>query len=345
MTNLHINERAQQLLKLLIECYIHDGQPVGSKFLATKTSFAMSSATIRNVMADLEQAGFLNSPHTSSGRIPTNLGYRFFVDSLLRTKNLNLGAKDEISTQLPSCNNTHELITATSTMLSNVTKLTGLVMLPRRDLLVLKHIEFIALSNNRILAILVFNKGEVENRIIHTDKIFSTSELKIIGNFLTQNFAGKELFEIRKSLLKILQDECKNIENLTQNIVEIANKALDTDHQNDYVVAGEENLIDITESPKVAKLRDLLAAFTEKRDILHILDQCIHSEGIKIFIGEESGYEPLGDCSVVVKPYYEKGRVIGVLGVIGPTRIHYNNVIAAVDVTSKLLSEALEKME
>lgn len=215
-------------------------------------------------------------------------------------------------------------------------------MLPRRDLLVLRHTEFLPLSGNRILVILVLNKGEVQNRIIHTDKVFSKLELQQIGNFLTQNFAGQELYQIRKNLLHALEEDRNNIEHLTQSIVDITSKALDTETENDYVVAGEANLLNANYS---AKLRDLFAAFAEKRDILHLLNQCIHSDGIKIFIGDESGYGPLEDCSMITKPYHEKGKVVGVLGVIGPTRIPYEHVIAAVDVTSKLLTAALEEMD
>lgn len=344
MSNININDRAQKILKILIEHYIREGQPVGSKTLARERSLAMSSASIRNIMADLETAGFLNSPHTSAGRIPTNRGYRFFVDSLLNTKVLGEQNAENFATALTNCNTTQELVSAASTLLSSLTKLTGLVMLPRRDALVLRHAEFLPLSNNRILVILVLNNGEVQNRIIHTNRIFSANELLHIGNYLTQNFVGKELPEIRQKLLEALQNERRNIETLTQNLVDIAAQALETEMPNDYVVSGEANLIDNADRSGITKLRELFNAFAEKRDILHLLDQCIHTDGIKIFIGDESGYDPLGDCSMITTPYHAKGKVVGVLGVIGPMRIPYEHVIAAVDVTAKLMSAALEEL-
>jgi len=344
-----INERAQEVLRLLVDCYIREGQPVASKALAQISQLNISPASIRHIMADLEEAGFLCSPHTSAGRVPTVKGYRFFVDSLLNVKfsptNLAIENWDE---QLRNCADTKELITTASSMLSDITHLASLVMLPRRESAILRHIEFLPLSNNRVLIILVLQKHEVQNRIIYTDRCYSHHELQTIGSYLTTNFAGKELHEIRQLLLVMMQQEQNEINALAQIIIEITNQPFfnaNTNTSTDYVIAGETNLFDINNQVAIEKLRDIFAAFATKRDIMHLLDRCLHADGIKIYIGDESGYAPLGDCSLVTTPYRENGKIVGVLGVIGPTRMKYDNAIAAVDITSKLLSAALGEFE
>ena len=340
-----LNERSQKLLKLLVECYIREGQPVGSKTLSAEGSLVMSPATIRNIMADLEEAGFINSPHVSAGRIPTVRGYRFFVDSLLNTNLTSSLDQNDITSQLSKCSDVKELVAATSSILSTMTKLTGLVMLPRRDQTVLKYIEFLPLSSNRVLVILVLNQGEVQNRIIYTDRSYSASELQQVGNFLTAKFNGKELSQIRHELIEALNEEKYHIAVLAQKIIEMTNQVLSADEKLDYIVSGEANLFNFADHAKVNKLQDLFAAFSEKRDILHLLNQCMQADGIKIYIGEESGYGPLDSCSVVAAPYRSGGKVLGVLGIIGPTRMSYEQAIAAVDVTAKLLSAALGEVE
>lgn len=338
-----LNERSQKLLKLLVESYINEGQPIGSKALALKSSLAMSSATIRNVMADLEDAGFINSPHTSSGRVPTAKGYRFFVDELLNTKPLT--NFDQVS--LPPCADTRGLVASASSMLSAMTKLTGLVMLPHQDSAILQQIEFLPLSGNRVLVILVLDKNQVQNRIIYTDRLLGASELQEAGNFLTSQFGGKDLYQIRCELMSEVAKERNNITELTQAIVDMTNESLDERHdgRGDYVVAGEENLFDYADYSGVQKLRDLFAAFSQKRDILHLLNQCLRADGVKIYIGEETEYGPLNDCSMITSTYHCNDKVVGVLGVIGPTRMPYDQAIAAVDVTSRLLSAALSEIK
>ncbi|CAL7959513.1 Heat-inducible transcription repressor HrcA [Gammaproteobacteria bacterium] len=340
-TPVQINERAQKLLKILVECYIREGQPVGSKTLAEGGELTMSSATIRNIMMDLETAGFINSPHTSAGRVPTVRGYRFFVDSLINTQALTEYDKTSPAAQLPQCTNTKELISAASSLLSTMTQLTGLVMLPRRESIVLRHVEFLPLSGNRVLVILVLNQYEVQNRVIYTDRCYTARELQQAGNFLTSWFNNKDLQQIRQELLMELNRERGNIEQLTQTIMDMTSKALGEQETNDYIVAGEANIFNFADYSGLGKLRELFEAFAQKRDILHLLNQCLHADGIKIYIGEESGYEPLGDCSMVTAPYRKNNKVVGVLGVIGPTRMPYEQTIAAVDVTAKLLSTAL----
>jgi len=341
-TEITLNERSQKLLKLLVECYIRDGEPIGSKTLAEESDFTMSPSTIRNIMADLETSGFIDSPHTSAGRIPTVRGYRFFVDGLLNAQLSNDFDRSTFVNQLPQGSDIKELVSAASSLLSSMTKLTGLVMLPRRDVTILKYIEFLPLSNNRVLVILILNQGEIQNRVIYTDRCYSESELKQVGNFLTSQFSGKELSQIRHELLLKLDEERHNIAHLAKTIVDMTDKILsEGDEQRDYIVSGEANLLNYADQADINKLRELFTAFSQKRNILHLLNQCLHAEGIKIYIGEESGYKPLDDCSVIAAPYHCDGQVLGVLGIIGPTRMSYNQAIAAVDVTAKVLSTAL----
>ncbi|EKE00805.1 MAG: hypothetical protein ACD_21C00271G0005 [uncultured bacterium] len=344
-TPVPINERARKLLKLLVECYIREGQPVGSKTLAQEVELAMSPATIRNIMMDLEAAGFINSPHTSAGRIPTVRGYRFFVDSLINIQGFTEGDKTALAAQLPQCANTKELVAAASSMLSTMTQLTGLVMLPRRESIILRQVEFLPLSGNRVLVILVLNQREVQNRVIYTDRCYTAAELQQAGNFLTSRFSNKDLHQIKQELLAALNQERSNIEQLTQTIMDMTDKALGEQETSDYVVAGEANMFNFADHSGLSKLRELFEAFAYKRDILHLLNQCLHADGMKIYIGEESGYEPLGGCSMITAPYRKNNKVVGVLGVIGPTRMPYEQAIAAVDVTAKLLGAALMDTE
>jgi heat-inducible transcriptional repressor len=340
-----ISDRAQKLLKILVECYIREGQPVGSKTLAQEGMPTMSSATIRNIMVDLESAGFINSPHTSAGRVPTVKGYRFFVDKLINTQAFTESNKTSLAAQLPEDANTKELLTAASSMLSTMTQLTGLVMLPRSEGIVLRQVEFLPLSGNRVLVVLILNQYEVQNRVIYTDRCYTAGELQRAGNFLTSQFSNKKLHQLHQELLTSLNQERDNIEQLTQTIMEMTSKALGEQETSDYIVAGEANMFNFADYSGLNKLRELFEAFAQKRDILHLLSQCLQADGIKIYIGEESGYEPLGDCSMITAPYRKNNKVVGVLGVVGPTRMPYEQTIAAVDVTAKLLSEALIDME
>jgi len=335
------SERSQALLKVLIERYIRDGQPVGSQTLAKDSGLSLSPATIRNIMADLEAMGLVESPHTSAGRIPTAKGYRLFVDTLLTIKPMHSREIEDIKQHLSNSINTSLLITQASDMLSSITKMAGLVTLPRRECTRLQHIEFLPLSSRRVLVILVVNDQEVQNRVIQVDREYTTAELLQAANFINSEFAGLELSVMRDKLLRSMQKSRDAMHKLMQDAVRIADQVLDIQQDEDYVLAGQTNLMNYAEMCDIDKLRQLFEAFNTKRDILHILDQSIHAEGTQIFIGEESGYAVLGGCSVVATPYKVDDEVIGVLGVIGPTRMAYDRVIPVVDVTAKLLSAAL----
>jgi heat-inducible transcriptional repressor len=339
-----LNERAQLLLKALIENYIRDGQPVGSRTLSRDSGLSLSSATIRNVMADLEDLGFVASPHTSAGRIPTDKGYRFFVDTLLKLKPLHHEEIEEIERRLGmDAPNGRSLVQTVSQMLSSVTHMAGLVTLPNPNYVALSHIEFVSLSENRTLAIMVMDNREVQNRVVQLERHYSSEELRRAANYLNEAFGGRSLPDVRAQLLRQLQETRQHMNQLMLDAIQVAQKVFDTktDERVEYVIAGETNLMGFAELSNVDKLRRLFEAFNEKHDMLKLLDSCLHAEGIQIFIGHESGYRILNEVSVVTAPYMLDNKVVGVLGIIGPTRMAYERVIPIVDVTAKLLGSAL----
>ncbi len=341
-----LTERAQLLLKALIENYIRDGQPVGSRTLSRDSGLSLSSATIRNVMADLEELGFVASPHTSAGRIPTDKGYRFFVDTLLKLKPLHPGEVEEIERGLGTNADAptgRSLVQTVSRMLSSVTRMAGLVTLPNPNYIVLSQIEFMGLSENRALAIMVMDNREVQNRVVQLDRHYSSEELRRAANYLNEAFSGRSLPDVRSQLVRQLQETRQHMNQLMVDAIQVAQKVFDTENEDrvEYVIAGETNLMGFAELSNVDRLRRLFEAFNEKHDILRLLDSCLRADGIQIFIGQESGYRILDDISVVTAPYMLGNKVVGVLGIIGPTRMAYERVIPIVDITAKLLGSAL----
>ena len=339
-----LSERAQQLLRVLVESYIRDGQPVGSRNLSRESGLALSAATVRNVMADLEEFGFVTSPHTSAGRVPTDKGYRFFVDTLLRVQPLEGDAVQELRRQFDAAaEGSRSVVAAASQMLSRVTQLAGVVTLPRPQQAAISHIEFLGLSDNRLLVVLVLDGREVQNRIVQQDRYRSPDELRRAANFLNEQLAGRTLAEARQAILGQLQEAQQTLNSVMIDAITMAQQALQPEKSGEleYVIAGETNLMGAAQLTNVEKLRRLFEAFNEKRDFLHLLDQSLHAEGVQIFIGQESGYQVLDDCSVVTAPYAAGSDVVGVIGVIGPTRMAYERVIPIVDVTAKLLGAAL----
>ena len=340
-----LSERSLYLFKTLVEHFIQDGAPGGSRTLSKDLSLNLSPATIRNVMADLEDFGLLDSPHTSAGRVPTAKGYRLFVDSLLRVNDLNSIEVEKIAKELDPGNDFKSLMQRTSSMLSDITQLAGVVMLPRTEQSKLQHIEFVVLSGNRVLVILVVNDREVQNRIINTSRTYSASELQEASNYLNDIFAGKDLTYVRANILDELEKTKEQLSQSMQTAMEMAQLAFDYEkskvNSDELFLSGETNLMDIAELCEVDKLKKLFNTFNQKRDILHLLEQAISADGIQIFIGEESGHDVLDNCSVVTSPYEVDGKILGVLGVIGPTRMHYERVIPIVDITAKMLGSAL----
>jgi heat-inducible transcriptional repressor len=339
-----LGERAQHLLRTLIESYIRDGQPVGSRALSRESGLQLSSATIRNVMADLEELGFVSSPHTSAGRVPTDKGYRFFVDTLLQLRPLDAAASAEIHRQFEASRDAStDLIATVSQLLSSATHLAGVVTLPRARQSALTQIEFVGLSENRVLGVLVFNGREVQNRIIQLERHYSPDELKRASNYLNEQFRGRSLGEVRQEILRQLSEDRAHLNQIMLDAITVAQQVFEGSEESrlEYVIKGETNLMGVAELTSVEKLRRLFEAFNEKRDFLHLLDQSLRAEGVQIFIGHESGYQILDDCSVITAPYADGKSVVGVLGVIGPTRMAYERVIPIVDLTAKLLGAAL----
>ncbi len=338
-----LTERAQHLLKVLVENYIRDGQPLGSRTLARTAGLDLSPATIRNVMADLEDLGLIASPHTSSGRVPTSLGYRLFVDSLIKVQPLGSRMVDQMRIELNPNLNADTLVKSVSGLLSDVTQLAGIVTVPRREQKALRQIEFLSLSDNRVLAILVMNEHEVQNRILHLDRPHAREELERAANYLNKMFAGKDLGAVRELLLSELNEVRESMNRMMLAAIELGGKALGETEEAKaaYVMAGEANLLGYDELADMEVLRQLFEAFNQKRDILHLLDKSMNAQGVQIFIGQESGYQALDNCSLVTAPYIVDEETVGVLGVIGPTRMAYERVIPIVDVTAKLLGAAL----
>jgi len=338
------NDRGQHLLRVLIQRYIRDGHPVGSRTLSKDSGLDLSPATIRNVMSDLEEMGLVSAPHTSAGRVPTPQGYRMFVDTLVRYR--QPGDRDirKIRQKLGGdYNSPGDLVTTVSGMLSDFTSMAGVVTVPRAPRIALRQIEFLPLSEKRILVILVVNDTDVQNRILHTDRDYSQSELQQAQNYINEHYAGTDLHSVRERLLTDLDQTRDSMNQAMHDIIAVAHSAMDkAEHPDEeYVLAGETNLMDFAELSDVDKLRGLFDAFSRKRLILDLLDRSIHADGVRIFIGEESGYQILDDCSIVTAPYHVDDDTIGVLGVIGPTRMAYDRVVPIVDVTARLLESAL----
>ncbi len=337
-----LDRRSQILLKTLVELYIAEGEPVGSRALSKHSGLDLSPASIRNIMADLEELGFIASPHTSAGRVPTPRGYRLFVDALLTTKPLDQVEISRLESNL-SRDHPQKLIRSASQLLSRLTHFAGVVVAARRDSQAFRHIEFLALSEKRILLILVTQAGDVQNRILFTDKSYTPSELTAAANFLNQHYAGLTLEEIRQRLREELTQLRENMSALMTAAIDASDRAL-TESTENYAVSGEMNLLDSHDlASNMSRLRELLELFERKTLLVQIMDVSTRAQGVQIFIGEESGISTLDECSVVTAPYETDGHVVGTVGVIGPTRMAYDRVIPIVDITAKLLSSALSQ--
>ncbi len=340
--NRMLDKRAQILLKTLIERYIAEGQPIGSRTLSRYSGLDLSPATIRNVMADLEELGFISSPHTSAGRVPTPLGYRFFVDTLLVVKPLESNALHRMEDELHP-DNPQRVIQAASQLLSQLTQFAGVVMTPRRRAVTFKHIEFLKLSEKRILLIVVTPEGDVQNRILFTERDFTSSELVEAANYINQNYSGQSFEDVRTRLQGELRELRQDVIALMSTALDAGSRAL-SEGASDYVISGERNLLTVQElSQDVTRLKQLLELFERKSSLVAILDLSLRGQGVQIFIGGESGVAAPDEVSVVTAPYRVGGEVVGTVGVIGPTRMAYDRVIPIVDVTAKLLSSALSQ--
>jgi len=344
-----LDDRSQQLLKILIESYIEDGQPVGSRKLSKSNGLNLSPATIRNVMSDLEDLGLVKSPHTSAGRVPTTIGYRTFVDSLITVNPMEEAQMQLLNNYLkndPQEADLQEVLKSASNVLSSVTHLAGLVTVPKIDANEFRQIEFLPLSNRRVLVILVINKQDVQNRIVNMESDYSIAELEQAANYLNQTFSGRPLEEVRQGILNDLNNTRLHMNEMMQTAIKMAGKVFEdkADDKNDFVLAGQTNLMDFEELSEMAQLRQLFEAFNQKSEILNLFDRSFGADGVQIFIGKESDCLPLKQCSMITSSYSVDGKIVGALGVIGPTRMNYKQVIPVVDVTAKLLGSILRKI-
>ncbi len=337
-----LNERAQNLLKILVERYIVEGQPVGSRALSRFSTLELSPATIRNVMADLEEMGFVSSPHTSAGRVPTPKGYRLFVDTLLTVRPLEELERQQLEEQLLP-DDPHRVVTAASQILSDLTHFAGVVVAPRRRGAVLRHIEFFRLSEKRVLLIIVASDGEVQNRVLITDRAYAPSQLQEASNYVNQHYAGVEFDHLGHKVKSELLDLHRDISALMSAAIEAGSEAM-RQPSDGVVISGGRNLLEVNDlSSNMERLRGLFDLFERKTQLMELLERSEHAEGVKIFIGGESQLVPLDECSIVTAPYEVDGQVVGTVGVIGPTRMAYERVIPIVDVTAKLVSSALSQ--
>ncbi|MBI5922739.1 MAG: heat-inducible transcriptional repressor HrcA [Betaproteobacteria bacterium] len=337
-----LDKRAQTLLKTLIERYIAEGQPVGSRTLSRHSGLELSPATIRNVMSDLEELGFITSPHTSAGRIPTPRGYRLFVDTLLTMRPLGQSELSEMQGAIQP-DQPQRLINQASLLLSQLTHFAGVVVAPHRQQPRIRQIEFINLSEKRILLIIVTENGDVQNRILFPQRTYSQSELIEAANYLNQNCSGLDFPQVRNRVRDELRQLRTDMTELMNAALEAGDQAIaDTSAQ--YVISGERNLLAVEDlSSNMKRLRELFALFEQRTSLAQLLDVSNRAEGVQIFIGGESGIAQLDECSVIAASYEVDGRVVGSVGVIGPTRMAYERMIPIVDITAKLLSSALSK--
>jgi heat-inducible transcriptional repressor len=330
--------RAQTLLKALVERYIADGQPVGSRALSKISGLDLSPATIRNIMADLEEMGYVASPHTSAGRVPTPRGYRIFVDTLLTVQHIDehsVEARMRLPSQQPQ-----KLIANAAQMLSSLSQFAGVVLSPRRES-VFQQIEFLRLSEKRILLVIVDPRGDVQNRLLLTESDYTPSQLIQSANYINQNYGGLSFDDVRLRLTGELRQLRDDMGRLMQAAVEAGSEAME-DQSDDMVISGERNLLSVSDlSSNMTSLRQMFDMFEQKTGLMQLLDVSSKATGVQIFIGGESNLVPMDEMSVVTAPYEVNGKIVGTLGVIGPTRMAYERVIPIVDITAKLLSNAL----
>ncbi len=340
---MQLDNRARTLLKALVERYIADGQPVGSRALSKLSGLELSPATIRNIMADLEEMGFVASPHTSAGRVPTPRGYRMFVDTLLTVEAIDESALEgRLQSRLQNAS-PQKIITNAAQVLSSLSQFAGVVMTPRRES-AFQQIEFLRLSEKRILLVIVDHGGDVQNRMLLTEVDYTPSQLTQAANYINQHYAGQSFEQVRLRLQGELRQLRDDMTVLMQAAVEAGSDAMSEGADNNVVISGERNLLSVTDlSSNMNSLRQLFDMFEHKTGLLQLLDVSSKATGVQIFIGGESQLLPMDEMSIVTAPYEVNGRIVGTLGVIGPTRMAYERVIPIVDITAKLLSSALSQ--
>lgn len=343
-----MKERDLILMKSLIESYVKQGTPIGSKALLRSSHLTVSPATVRNIMVDLERQGLVLSPHTSAGRIPTTLGLRIFVDRIIKVRSLKSEVVEHVKRNLNPHQETNALLGNASNLLSDMTKMASLVQIPCTPVNRLQHIDFVPLSDKRLLVVMVLENDEVQNRVILVDRDYHRDELAKMSDFLNQQLVGKDINSARQALFEQMLQQKQELDVLLQSAIDFAGKSLEqsknlaTYDDKSFHLSGQTNLVAMASHGQLDNIDQIFAAFKQKQQIMSILDRSIAANGVKIFIGEESGSQGLSNCSIVTAPYKQKGKSIGVLAVVGPTRMQYDKVIPIVDITAKMLSSALD---
>lgn len=337
-----LNDRSKQILEAIIEDYILTAEPVGSRTITRRHPFALSPATIRNVMSDLEEMGYLASPHTSAGRVPTDKAYRLYVDSLLAVRRVSRNERDEIRRRC--CINGRDIgsvLRDTSRILSSVSQYMGVVVAPRFTAATLRQIEFLKLSGNRILVILVSHTGSVQNKIIESDDIITPADLERMNNYLNSLLQGLTITQVKSRLMAEMQDEKTRYDKLMSQAITLSQKTMG-DSGSEIFLEGQTNIMELPEFADVTRMKEIFRTFEEKNHLVSLLDRCMDAEGFNIFIGAESRLSEMAGISVITSTYRTGRNSLGVLGVIGPTRMGYAKVIPVVDYTAKLVSRLLD---
>lgn len=338
-----LSERNKKILEAIIEDYIVTAEPVGSRAVTRRHGLALSPASVRNVMADLEEMGFLASPHTSAGRVPTDKAYRFYVDSLLTVRRIDKPERELIRKQYNAAGrDIGAILHETSRMLSSVSRYTGIVLAPRFSSTIFRHIEFVKLSGRRILTVLVAQNGSVQNRLIESEEEFATEDLVRMSNYLNELLEGLPVAQVRTRILEEMKGEKALYDSLIARALVLSEQTLEEEGAQIFI-EGQTNIFEQPEFADVGRMKTIFRAFEEKGHLVDLLDRCINAQGVQIFIGAETHLNRMEGLSVVTSTYLTGKNTLGVLGVIGPTRMGYAKVIPIVDYTAKLVSRLLEE--
>lgn len=337
-----ISDRSKQILEAIIEDYIATAEPVGSRTISRKHGFALSPATVRNVMADLEEMGFLASPHTSAGRVPTDKAYRFYVNTLLRVNRGDRDLEGDFDRYKVTGKDVGEILKETSRMLSSLSRYTSVVLAPHFNTTILRHIDFVKLGDKRLLAILVTQAGLVQNKLVETEEEVSPEDLVKMSNYLNELLQGLPIAQVKARILEEMKKEKNLYDTLFSQALKLSEQSLE-DADTDFFIEGQSNILEQPEFADVGKMKEIFRAFEEKSRIIRLLDSCLNAQGIHIFIGGETHLTEMEGMSLITSTYGTGKNVVGVLGVIGPTRMGYAKVIPIVDYTARIVSRLLDE--
>jgi len=338
-----LTDRCQLILEAIIEEYIATAQPVGSKALTRNHGIKLSPASVRNVMAELEDLGYLASPHTSAGRIPTEKGYRFYVDTLLRISDLDARQKNQIEMKYRQKGlQMSDMLREASRTLSSISHYTGLVMIPRLTATVFRHIEFVRLSPRQVLAVFVTQSGLVQNKLVELDEELTPSELEQISNYLNRTMTGLSIEEVRAKILSEMAHEKALYDHLMRRAFTLSNAALSSDSSGDVIIEGTSHFLEQPEFSDLQQMKRIVRTFEQKSLLIELLDRGIDTKGVQVIIGSETQCSELAGCSLITAAYSGKRGTLGTLGVIGPNRMPYSTIIPIVDYTANLISRLLD---